>query len=393
LLDIAVIGGGPIGSRTACQLAGMGYDVGVFEKRSGVGRKPCCTGIVSRECVRVFDIPQSVIYNPLNSASIFSPSGMDIHVSKPEPQAFILNRPAFDLNLADQAQAKGARYYLNSKIEEVNALPDKIVLKVSRGSESLQIESGIAVFACGFSSSLIKRSGLGCIDYFVAGAQAEVEVNGLREVEVYFDQSLAPGYFAWLVPLSENKGLAGLLTRQSPGKRLRDWISQLELQGRIKAFAPEIRYGGIPLKPLSRTFSDRLLVIGDAAGQVKPTTGGGIYFGLLCADIAAETIHKSFQNGDCSAHGLSDYERKWRKKLGHELRVEYLARRFYEKLNNKQIDSLFSRLNTGGLADSLLKEEDISFDWHGDLLLMGLKLGITSEINRLIKFSFNLGGK
>jgi digeranylgeranylglycerophospholipid reductase len=390
LLDIAVIGGGPVGSRAASQLAGMGYQVSVFEKRIGIGQKPCCTGIVSRECVSNFDIPRSVILRQLNSASIFSPSGEFICASKPEPQAYILNRPLFDCDMADRAQAKGARYFLNSNVEEVHFSPDKIVLQVNSSSDILQIEARTAILACGFSSALIKQSGLGQIDYFVAGAQAEVEVNGLKEVEVYFDQTLAPGYFAWLAPLSDTKCFAGLLTRHSPGKHLRDWLTSLKSKGRIKDRIPEIRYGGIPLKPLSRTFSDRLLVVGDAAGQVKPTTGGGIYFGLLCADIAAETLHKAFQENDFSVRVLSGYERKWHKKLSHELRVEYLARRFYEKLNNKQIDSLFSRLKTGRLVETILREENLSFDWHGDLLLMGLKLGVTSEISRLMKLPFNI---
>jgi digeranylgeranylglycerophospholipid reductase len=388
LLDVAVIGSGPVGSRAASQLAGMGYSVGVFEKRSDIGQKPCCTGIVSRECVCKYEIPQSVIFKPLNSASLISPSGHTIRVSKPQPQAYILNRSAFDLDLAFKARSKGAQYFLNSRVEEVLFPPDKVKLSVNTGSGISQYEAKIVVFASGFKSTLIKYLDLGCIDYCVAGAQAEVEINDLKEVEVYFDQTLAPGYFAWLAPISENKCLAGLLTRQSPGKRLRDWLVRLESKGRLKPGTPAIRYGGIPLKPLPRTFADRLLVLGDAAGQVKSTTGGGIYFGLLCADIAADTIHKSFRNGDYSARSLSDYEKNWHKKLSRELRTEYLARRLYEKMSNKHIDSLFSRVKSSGLAGSLLKEENISFDWHGDLLLMGLKMGVTSEISRLIKLPF-----
>jgi digeranylgeranylglycerophospholipid reductase len=390
LLDAAVIGGGPVGSRVAAQLAGTGYKVAVFEKRTSIGQKSCCTGIVSQECVRRFDIPDSVIIRKITGANLFSPSGASIRVFKPECNVSILNRSSFDLELATRAQAQGAVYHLNSQVEEVSLNTDRVLLKFSASADINEIEARVVVLTAGFNSHLLKFLGLGRIDYFVAGAQTEVEVNGLEEVEVYFDQDLAPGYFAWLVPTTNSKCLAGLMAFQSSGKRLRDWLGKLELNERIKQNKHHVRYGGIPLKPLAKTYADRLLVVGDAAGQVKPTTGGGIYFGLLSADIAAETLHKAFKDRDYSAGSLSLYQRKWRKKLGHELRVEYLARRFYERLKNDQIDGIFERIKSGSLLSSILREDNISFDWHGDLLWTGLKLGITSKVGRFLKLPRNL---
>jgi digeranylgeranylglycerophospholipid reductase len=385
LLDVAIIGGGPVGSRAAHQLAGMGYGVGVFEKRAAIGQKSCCTGIVSQECVQHFDIPESVILKQVSSASVFSPSGEFIQVSKPEPQAAILDRSLFDRDLADKARTKGAKYHLDSRVEDISFSPDSAHLKFNDFDGAKEVEARAVILACGFSSPLIKRLKLGSIDFMVTGAQIEVETNGINGVEVYFDQDLAPGYFAWLVPITNKKSRIGLLTCESPGKKLKDWMATLEAKGRVVAGKSVIRYGGIPLKPLSRTYADRLIIAGDAAGQVKSTTGGGIYFGLLCADIAADTIDKAIQSSDLSAANLACYERNWRKKLSHELRVEYMARKFYQRLNNQQIDSLFNRLKSANLVDYILKEKNISFDWHGDLLLMGLKMGLKSEISRLIK--------
>jgi digeranylgeranylglycerophospholipid reductase len=388
LLDIAIVGGGPIGSRVASQTAGMGYKVAVFEKKSEIGQKLCCTGIVSLECLKRFAIPETVLCNYISSVNLVSPAAVAIRISKEEPQACVLDRSALDLKLASQAKAKGAVYYLNSQVEDLSFSPDKAVIKVNNQSNISNIEAQIVVICAGFCSPLIQKLGLGRIDYLTTGVQTEIESLSLDGVEIIFDQELAPGYFAWLVPTKDNQYLAGLMTSQSPGKRLREWLNKLEMTGRIKGWNNPIRYGGIPLKPLTRTYSDRLLVVGDAAGQVKPTTGGGLYFGLLAADMAADTIQKAIRECDYSARNLSNYERQWRKKFGHELRSEYLARRIYERLNNKQIDGIFSRLNSGGLVESILKHENISFDWHGDLLLMGLKLGITSEISRFIKLPF-----
>ena len=385
MLDVVIAGGGPVGSRVAYKLAGLGYQVAVIEKRPEIGEKPCCTGIISQECVTTFSIPSEVIFRPVKTAIVFPPSGEPIHLSRPETQACIVDRQAFDRALATQATSKGAEYHLNSKVERLSFKPDRVVIEVAEKGEVKQLEAQTVVLATGFNAPLVKGLGFGQVGYLAAGAQADVRVNGVDQVEVYFDSKLAPGFFAWLVPTSPGRGLVGLMSCQSPGSHLRDWLTKLTAQGKIIPENYPIRYGGIPLKPLARTFGERLLLIGDAAGQVKPTTGGGIYFGLLCADIAADTLHNALQSGDMSVHQMSKYERNWRKKLGHELRIEYFARRLYQRLSDRQVDSLFSYLQSNGIVDSLLKEENISFDWHGGLLLKVLRLGIASQANRLLR--------
>jgi digeranylgeranylglycerophospholipid reductase len=204
LFDVVIVGGGPIGSRAAYQLASTGHKVGVFEKRTAIGQKHCCTGIVSQECIRYFDIPQSAILKQVKSARLFSPSGESIRIFKNEPQASILDRSKFDRDLADRAKAKGAQYFLNSRVEDISFSHEKVDITINNSSGPQNIESACVVFAGGFSSALVQRLGLGRVSYFVAGAQAEVETNGIDEVEIYFDQTLAPGYFGWLVPVSEH---------------------------------------------------------------------------------------------------------------------------------------------------------------------------------------------
>ena len=96
-------------------------------------------------------------------------------------------------------------------------------------------------------------------------------------------------------------------------------VTFLQAQGRIASVEIEPCYRGIPIKPLPRTYGDRLVVVGDAAGQVKPTTCGGIYYGLLCADIATNNLHRALKRDDLSAKSLANYERGWKRKLGREL--------------------------------------------------------------------------
>ncbi len=385
MLDVAVIGGGPVGSRLAFKLSLLGRRVVVLEKKSSIVGKSACTGIISQECAARFAVPSHVIFRQLNSAKIFSPSGEYIRLYRPDTQACIVDRIHFDTVMAEAAQSSGALYQLKSKAENIRFHQDRAVIEIDSEGQPRTLEAKIAVLATGFNAALVKRLGLGQPGYLVAGAQIEVGVEGTDEVEVYLDQKLAPDFFAWLAPTANGRALAGLMTRQSPGFRLREWLARLKSAGKVISEVGPIHYGGIPLKPLRRTFGERLIVVGDAAGQVKPTTGGGLYFGMLCADIAADVIQEALENRDCSAKMLARYETEWRKKLGHELKREYTARRMYKELSNPQIDRLVSAIKNSGLVDSLLLDDSLSFDWHGGLMLKALRAGVKSQVKRIFK--------
>jgi digeranylgeranylglycerophospholipid reductase len=390
LIDIAVIGGGPVGSRVAFNLAKKGYQVEVFEKRVDIGGKPCCTGIISQECISRYNIPLEVIYRPVNSAKIFSPSGKFFRIYRQDAQASIVNRRAFDYLLAKRAKDQGAKYSLACAAEKIIALSDKVIIECAQQGNTRQIEAKAAVLATGFNALLPKNLGFQPPNYFTTGVQAEVETRNIDEVEVYLNQNTAPGFFAWLVPISANKSLAGLMTRQSPGWHLRNWINTLASAGKVTQPELAIRYSGIPLKPIKRTFGNRLLIVGDAAGQVKPTTGGGIYFGLICADIAADTLHNALNYGDLTSRMLARYEKEWRKILAKELQQGLFTRRLYERLNNQQIELIHSTCTLSGIVESIIKEPDLSFDWHSGLMLKMLKLAITSRANRILTAPLNI---
>ena len=186
-------------------------------------------------------------------------------------------------------------------------------------------------------------------------------------------QNIAPGFFAWLGPTSSGKALVGLLARRSPGVYLKNLLSRLFVQGKIASSKAECTYGGIPLRPLPKTFGERVVVVGDAAGQVKPTTGGGIYYGLLCADIAADTVHEALCADDLSEKRLALYERNWKGMLGRELQMGYWARRLYEKLNDSQIELIFDVVHSNNIHEDLLQSPEFSFDWHGDSIVRVLR--------------------
>jgi flavin-dependent dehydrogenase len=135
-----------------------------------------------------------------------------------------------------------------------------------------------------------------------------------------------------------------------------------------------------------------VLVVGDAAGQVKPTSGGGLYYGLLCADMAAATLHQALAEDDLSARRLAGYERDWKRRLGWELRIGYWARRLFERLSDKQLDRIFNLIKANGIDEALLKAEDLSFDWHGKAILRLLGNAVVAKVAGTIKIPFR-GGK
>lgn len=388
--DVIVVGGGPIGSYVACKLAAQGHRVLVLERKARAGEKVCCAGIIGQECVNAFDIEDKVILRRVNSASLFSPSGNRLHLRREEPQACILDRIAFDIAMTERAQHAGADYNFNSRVKNVTIEKDRALVITSCEGKEYKTTAKSVVIAGGFTPGFIERLGLGAFRDFTIGVQVEVKTPGTDEVEGYFGD-VAPGFFGWIVPTTPSMARVGLMSREKPGLYLRKWLEQLASRDKIASADVKISYGGIPLKPLTRTYGERMIVVGDAAGQVKPTSGGGIYYGLLSAEIAAATLHQALADDDLSAKRLARYERGWRKKLGRELRTGYWARKLFERLSNRQIDRLFETVKAGGIDEALLKAEDLSFDWHGRTIVSLLKYQVVARTLNVMKLPFKAG--
>jgi digeranylgeranylglycerophospholipid reductase len=391
LQDVLVVGGGPIGSYIASRLAGMGYEVAVLEQKEKLGGRVCCTGIISPECLSSFTIDSSVVLSQANSARLYSPSGKLIRMWRKENQVYIIDRAALDLSMANRARAAGADYSLNCPVKDIEVKSDRVVVEAVQNGSSINTEARVVVIATGFGSRLIEELGLSRAGDFVIGAQAEVETRGIDEVEVYLGQEVAPGFFAWLVPVNQRKAMVGLLSHRSPDFYLRRLISSLTEQGKIVSGEVKPSYRGITLKPPRRTYGKRLIVVGDAAGQVKPTTGGGIYFGLLCAEIAARNINRALEKNDLSAGGLAGYEREWKKKIGKELKICHWARKFYENLNDEQVNRIFDIIKANGIEEALLEEDDLSFDWHGKAIMRLTGKTALSKVFDVMKLSVKIG--
>lgn len=383
MYDVIVVGAGPVGSQVAYRLAGMGYEVVVLERKERLGERVCCTGIVGRECITSLGIGDGAVLKEASSARLFSPLKKLLRLQRPETQAFVLERGAFDRTMAERARSVGAEYRLGSPVSDVEVQADRVRVTVASPENNFGLEAKALVIATGFAHQLTQRLGLGTFADAVVGVQVELETSGVDEVEVYFGREIAPGFFAWLVPTLAGRARVGLLARHHQGHYLRQFISQMVSQGRVLSGDIKPDYGSIPLRPLKRTFADRLLVVGEAAGQVKPTSGGGIYYGLLGADIAADVLQQALERNLFSEAALSQYERRWRKRLGLELELGYWARKAFERLSDSQIERIFDIIITCRLERDLLAMKELSFDWHGRVILALLRQRAISSVARV----------
>jgi digeranylgeranylglycerophospholipid reductase len=366
--DVIVVGAGPAGSYIAYELASSGHGVAVFEEKGASGLNICCTGIISTECFRSLDLGKDMILTEVKSAKFCSPSGRCLKFQTDNVQAYVVDRLLLDKALASKAQAQGAQYFFSSPV--IDVVPDKDSIQVETScSGAKEIFSARAVvLANGFAPKLPHKLGLGRIKRFLIGAQAEIEAKDIDEFEVYFGQGIAPGAFAWLVPISANKAYVGLLATSQAKLYLQKFLNSLFSRGRIRSRDVEIGQRAVPIGTLTRSYGDRLLVIGDAAGQVKPTTGGGIYFGHLGARIAAEVLDGALSSDSLTADRLSRYQKKWRAKMDKELSHGYWARWVYGKLSDRQIEGIFNILNSDGMTETLVNSGNFSFDWHSRLV-------------------------
>ena len=371
--DVIIVGAGPAGSHIAYKLASLGYNIAVFEGKSAPGLDACCTGIISTECFQSLDLGTDVILTKLNSARFFSPSGRCLRLQTEKVQACVVNRLSLDKAIASKAQSQGAQYFFSSQV--IDIIPEKNSIQAEAlCSGAKEIFSARAVvLANGFKPKLPRKLGLGRIKNFLVGAQVEIEAKNVNEFEIYFGQEIAPGAFAWVVPTAANKAYVGLLATSQAKLHLQKFLNNLFSQGRIASREVEIRQKAVPVGTLARSYGDRILVIGDAAGQVKPTTGGGIYFGHLGAQIAAEVLDEALGSDNLTAGQLSRYQKQWKAKMGKELSRGHWARWAYTKLSDRQIEGIFNIVDSSGMAEDLLNSNNVSFDWHSGLILAILK--------------------
>jgi digeranylgeranylglycerophospholipid reductase len=379
--DIIVVGGGAVGSFTALKLAKLGAKVTVFEEHETIGSPSHCAGHLSIRSLRklgLYPLSGKIVENTYSQANFYSSSGFKFSVYLAKPVTCSVNREAFDRLIADEAEAAGARFSLNSRVQSL-LLENSVVkgVKVKQGEKvEKPFPAKIVVDAEGVSSRLLRQTGLVGINGKRLVHAVEAEVDRITDVqmdavEVFMGRAYAPGFYAWLMPRLDGTAKVGLATKTgNPKECLRKLILKHPVASKqlSKAKITRIAFHPIPLGgSISKAYANGFLVVGDAASQVKPTTGGGVIFGLTCAGIAAEVANEAVRRNDVSSNFLQTYQKRCADALSFDFSVMLRVRRFLDSLSDEKLDELLRFCARIGLNKTLGKVDEI--DFQGQMLL------------------------
>ncbi len=361
--DVAVIGAGPAGSMAAKKAAGSGAEVVILEEHPRTGWPVQCAGLLGVRAMEESELPLAKFaIRPVRGATAVSPAGVQIAFKSDDVKAWVVDRRIFDRALLAEAARSGADVMMASPVTGLARGGGRSILDVGRGSDRRKIEARVVISAEGVGARIARGAGIGQPREILSSAQVELpfEVEDPEMVEVFLGKNVATGFFAWVIPAQDGVSRVGLCCRERACDHLKRLLRSSPIQGRVRGGILHLVVGGLPLGPPASTVADGFLAVGDAAGQVKPTSGGGVYPGLVCAKIAGTVAAAASQEGDSSADRLSEYERMWRSALGRELRLGMIVHRMRAEMTDSEVDDLFRDLRRReDLLRIIEKEGDI----------------------------------
>lgn len=362
LRDVIVVGGGPAGLLAARDLASAGFSAIVLEEHDEIGVPVHCTGVLGMDAFAELDLPRDTILHTAHAARFISADGSSLLIDHDRVRAAIIDRGAFDGALAASGSAAGAEIRTGCRVRQIDVTSESVNVSTATG----MLQSRACVIACGANYRFNRRLGLGLPRVFVHSAQREVPFHDMEEIEVYLGRQIAAGGFGWLVPFrrgASSYARVGVMCESRARAAFKQLSQRIGARFDMTPEWGEPRVKVLPLAPVTRTWSARVLAVGDAAGLVKATTGGGIYFGLLSGKIAAEVLGSALRADRLTASRLREYERRWRARLWPEMRAGLAFRTMATRLNDRAIDAVIELGRVDGIVPLLKQTAD--FNWHG----------------------------
>jgi geranylgeranyl reductase family protein len=366
--DVIVVGGGPSGLISAHRVAADGHRVLVLEEHEDIGVPDHCAGLLSVSGLNSLGLqpPDDVIQNHVAGARIFSPSGHHIYVERGQREALVIDRRKFDLWLANRAIDAGVSIRTEARARHIRWKNGRIAGVQTGDGESNDASSAIVINAEGSRCQISKQAGLPMVPRSSKYPAFQIEVSGADVdndiVEMYYGRAIAPGFFAWIIPLGEGRARIGLASKSLPKRRLMAAIRHHPvMRERLRHASIQRTLGGVVLvgMPIKKTVKDNLLVVGDAAGMVKPTTGGGVIVGGLAANVAGRIVTDALSNQEEAKIKLDEYEEKWRSLLMRELRTMYVTQKLLSSFSDKGLDSLVRDAGQYDLIETIKQEGDM----------------------------------
>jgi len=370
-VDVLVVGAGPAGSTMAERLSRLGHSVLVIEEHGRIGYPVQCAGLVSRRVLDLAGTPQ-VVRRPVHGASVFSPSLQSITFRAPEPRAYVIDRAGLDIALADKAARAGAAFEIETRFDGLAGAPNGTVrAKVTRrGDTAEEIEAKLVVGADGVASAVARAFRLRRPVEILPAFEAEFpESPGDPDLaEVYLGNAIAPGLFGWWIPDGSGGARVGVAAN-ADGTSARTYYERLLTQI-ARRYGQPLRnptgylVSGIPIGDVPRISGPRVLLVGDAAAQAKPLSGGGIFTGMRAAELAAAVAHGALTDGDLSAARLFQYDAAWRQEFGDEFDKAQYLRRLFLKFTDAELEAILEALKEAGTTETIVAFGDIDFPTH-----------------------------
>jgi digeranylgeranylglycerophospholipid reductase len=365
--DIVVAGGGPVGCFVAKQLASKGRHVAIFEEHKTIGEPVHCAGLVTQ---RVLDISKcsqiGIVQNKIYGAYIHSSSGATLTIGENKVHGLVINRQKFDENIAQKAQKAGASLSLEHKVISAKKQENHMILTIQKNEQTQTVRCNILIGADGSQSSIRKIFGFPHPIEMLKGIGAELSDTSLnpRFVHIFIGHHIAPEFFAWVIPTNTHGTTAriGLCIGKQSNHPLQHYYTALLQQPILQETTVMKQFGGmIPLGPLKNTTNDNVMIVGDAAAQIKPTSGGGIYPGLFCAAQCAIVAEEALQKQQFDGQFLKQYHTKWTKEIGRELSLGMQFRKIFARLTDEHLNKYLEKLNNHKTIEIINTYGDIDY--------------------------------
>ena len=345
--DILIVGAGPAGSLAARTMAEKGYEVMVLEEHRSPGKPQHCTGLVSEETIRMSRVKPDIL-STLYGAEVVFPNGQSITVRADKPKAYLVDRIDLEIKMAEAAQNAGADYCYSEKYKS-HSVGDAVLVETNVKSHRGKVLIG----ADGASSAIAMSLGENRPKEYLRGIQADVNfrMDDHDTFKMFIGNSIAPGFFAWMIPCESftRFGLCASWSAGPPSEFLSDMLIRMGMQDRVM----RIFSGKIPLGIRPMLVGDRIMLTGDAAGFVKPMSGGGLYPTFRANKPLTDTILSGLDADLLYSRDLSAYERLCNEDFGRELERSYALRKRYKKFTDADFNRVYDYLIKNDIVSDL----------------------------------------
>jgi len=365
--DIIIVGGGPAGCFTAQQLSSKGIHVAVIEEHDTIGTPQHCAGLVTQRIFNITTCSQTgIVQNNIYGAHIHSPDGATITIGGDKLHALVISRQRFDHALAQVAHTAGADLLTGQKVISAKKDHNGIILTMEHNEHITTVRCRLLIGADGSHSRIRTMFGFPKPIEILQGIGAELSDATLdpKFVHIFVGRTIAPGFFSWVIPTDIHGTTAriGLCIGKNHPHPLQYYFATLLQQPLLQGTTVMKRFGGtIPLGPIKKTVADNVMLVGDAAAQVKPTSGGGLYPGLLCTRQCALVAEDAVKKQQYDEKFLKTYHMKWTQEIGRELSLGMRFRTIFSNLTDAQFNKYLMKLNTKKTIDTINIHGDIDY--------------------------------